>query len=556
MFKNINIILLMQGLLIMAPISLSAQNPSEKEASTIIKGFAEWQAARIEKIILDNGLRSLANDERIEKYFVTTASSIKQYQTLSAKDMLPLIADSIDSDVEVMSRILDQCIPYNVLKWISDVDDKAEAKEWYEGLNKGLTNYFDLANIDYSTNQFKADVCPSMDGSQDYFSQLKLMIQSMGEVDDASEEGNGSEESDDAGSRVVSYAELKEKELVAQSALVVRTQKLDDNALSDIIKAAEINLGKRVEKKERNSLDSAVQEGKKAESENKKIVKHNCPKSKGKDKDKDKDKDKGKDTGPGELPNKLQDLINMVAYIDKVRDKKLTYTLRIHYLLLSMDRFNHLSDCDYIGFSSLQQVSMFFAGLSDAVKDGDTTAVAGVLESFVDYKKAYIDKRAPGGLLWASYHGPKYDVKLNKTELKTYNKMGFVSLDLYVSSFYGGYVGEMASESSPDVTDIQTRFFGPVGFELKLATFTKGSLSANYAPIDIGTYVTNELINEEYTASFDDIFAPSYFLSFSLKRAPVAVLVGYQDKIKLTETAETSGPFIGITFDLPIFKLY
>ncbi len=74
--------------------------------------------------------------------------------------------------------------------------------------------------------------------------------------------------------------------------------------------------------------------------------------------------------------------------------------------------------------------------------------------------------------------------------------------------------------------------------------------------MDIGSYITNELSDEDYNASFDDILAPSYFLSYSFDSAPVALLGGYQTNITISEDKKTNGWFFAITFDLPVLKVF
>jgi len=81
-------------------------------------------------------------------------------------------------------------------------------------------------------------------------------------------------------------------------------------------------------------------------------------------------------------------------------------------------------------------------------------------------------------------------------------------------------------------------------------------LGVNYAPVDIGSYITNELSDNDYSASFDDILAPSYFFSYSFDRAPVALLGGYQTNITVSDNKKTNAWFFAITFDLPVLRVF
>jgi hypothetical protein len=85
----------------------SQTDPAQSFSSTIIKGFAQWNASRIENIVLSNGLKQAANVKEVERFFPLTAIGIKTYQFISAKALLPLVQDSIQADIEAFSRFFD-----------------------------------------------------------------------------------------------------------------------------------------------------------------------------------------------------------------------------------------------------------------------------------------------------------------------------------------------------------------------------------------------------------------------------------------------------------------
>lgn len=271
------------------------------------------------------------------------------------------------------------------------------------------------------------------------------------------------------------------------------------------------------------------------------------------------------------LPDTVEGFISSEKYIkvlistfvsyQKVFDDTESFSIRTHQMLLALEQFGGISSKDYLGFSGLKSTSLFFAGLADAADTKDPNAVAAALDSFVDERDTFVRKR-----LDQSYYSivtvTEFDSDKDIIDTKQYRvtcnpyKILPCRNTLFVSSYYGVSYGNIA-QNSTEPKNWNFRAFGPVGIELKLATFKSAPLTLNLAPIDIGNYITNELKgDEEYSANFKDILAPSAFLSYSLKSKPVSFLAGYQKDIRVGENFKTSGPFVAIAFDLPIFTIY
>ena len=71
-------VLLFSAFLFFAASNVHSQTgTAESFSSTIIKGFAQWNASRIENIVLSNGLKQAADVEEVERFFPLTASGIK-----------------------------------------------------------------------------------------------------------------------------------------------------------------------------------------------------------------------------------------------------------------------------------------------------------------------------------------------------------------------------------------------------------------------------------------------------------------------------------------------
>ncbi len=460
-------VLLFSAFLFFAASNVHSQTgTAESFSSTIIKGFAQWNASRIENIVLSNGLKQAADVEEVERFFPLTASGIKTYQFMSAKALLPLVQDSIQADIEAFSRFFGECVPEE----IRAIENSGNAENQRTELKNKLEKFIKGDGSENFLLQTTADTCP----------QLIVEAENM---------------------------QAFKKNAMNPDLTVVSTV--------ESLQMFKSKLEEIAQKEEKNVKD---------------------PKSK----------------------LSLTNIIDQLLLLEKLNDDALSYTTRVHHLLTGIDRIAGFStDEDYPRYAKFQRVGLFFAALADAGESKNPDGVVNALDTYVDSQGAYNDKRLPGGL-YANYYVPVSAAPGESVDPIPYENWT-VGWDIYISSYYG----PSAHRFITDESDI--RFFGPVGVELKLAKFrtpegwtvhTGGALGVNYAPVDIGSYITNELSDNDYSASFDDILAPSYFFSYSFDRAPVALLGGYQTNITVSDNKKTNAWFFAITFDLPVLRVF
>ena len=60
------------------------------------------------------------------------------------------------------------------------------------------------------------------------------------------------------------------------------------------------------------------------------------------------------------------------------------------------------------------------------------------------------------------------------------------------------------------------------------------------------------LKGEEFEPEIEDILSPSLFFAFSGNNKPYAILVGYQEDVKVNGIDKEDMAFISIAFDLPL----
>lgn len=473
--------LILVALSFVALPAFSSVQATDQFSSTIIKGFAQWNASRIENIVLSNGLKQAANINEVERFFPLTSNSIKTYKFLSAKALLPLVQDSIQTDIQAFSKFFGECVPEEI-KTIANIDDDKDSK--WKDLRAKLTSFINGKNPDNLLLKTTDSTCPNL---------------------------------------VVSS---KEKKAVVKMEQTYLSTPPDPEMLP---KGTDTNF---------RTTSIALRDFR----EYLKVP------------------DDMQITKPKDLTSEVNFalILDQLLFLETLKDQSLSYTTRVHHLLSGIDRIAEFSTKkDYPAYAKFQRIGLFFAALADAGEAKSPEAVVSALDTYVDAQGAYNDKRLPGGV-YANYYVPISTAPSEPVESLPFENWT-VGWDLYISSYYGPSAHRLIAEE----TDI--RFFGPVGLELKLAKFrtprnwavhTGGALGFNYAPVDIGSYITNELSDDDYNASFDDILAPSYFLSYSFDNAPVALLSGYQTNITISENKETNGWFFAITFDLPVLKIF
>jgi len=208
----------------------------------------------------------------------------------------------------------------------------------------------------------------------------------------------------------------------------------------------------------------------------------------------------------------------------------------VHQFFLLLDSMN-FKITTYQSFNKFKSAGLFLASLASLKTDAATSDnVDSIIKEFINEEKVYQNKRAETGYyVW------------RKSKPNLYCNWILCKNTLFLGSYYGIAV---------DTEKVEARAFGPVGLEWKLLTYRGNPIGVNIAPIDIGAYITNELQGDDYDAKLEDIKAPSYFLSYSLKNKPISFMLGYQENIK-TGIGETDDMFFfSIAFDLPIFTIW
>lgn len=475
--------------------------------SAIIKGFAEWQAGRIEKIVLETGLARIDDNARIRAFFPSTASQVLYELDSNGRSLANVVKDSMDKDLDRMNYIIARCVPTIMNTELSSLENgvttaklsKAAGEfnllfDGFEALIAGgktvVVKREDEEQKEVtigSTADFDEHLCGTAGGHKsewekvafkkveldDYLTQLRSWIVAGNWVED---------------DKFVDFArEEGFAELVAYAATI----------------ASLVEKSRSIEKQKENT------------------------------------------------------------FMEVTEIKESGYAERVRQLTNMLDLYLDFGDTDYPAFRKMKRTALFLADLADASKTEDgPTSVAAVLSSYVDDQATYLSKREPSGYFnWYSRFKKDKEEELGG-EWVSYKGScaiwGFLPCrnTLFISSYWG--VAYSHDQGDGPISDERNgwRPFGPVGLEWKLLTYESTPISINYAPIDIGNYIKHELMDTAYDdAKFSDINSPSVFLSWSLKRYPVAFLMGHQWNMK-SDRGEEDSAFLALTFDLPVFTIF
>lgn len=252
------------------------------------------------------------------------------------------------------------------------------------------------------------------------------------------------------------------------------------------------------------------------------------------------------------LINEMLSLINQYEEYRVSSDSDKNSVIAIHFFV----RFFELFGSNEQNYTKFKSLGLFLASLIEA---SDAPAVAAVLDTFVDDQTAYRNKRLDSNTaLYSWFTLPSYDATTES--IKPQNYTGYCLVigcqnTLFLGSYFGVSVVRLPDENNLE-EKVRIRAFGPVGLEYKIMSIYGSPVTLNFAPIDIGNYVSNELQDIEYTARFSDIIAPSIFLSYSMKDRPFSFLFGYQKDVKVGNLVEENTFFVSFAFDLPIFTIY
>ncbi len=179
LFSTISPAYLTAALLFVSPTVAYSETP-DAFSSTIIKGFAQWNASRIENIVLSNGLKQAASIDEVERFFPLTSNGIKTYQFLSAKALLPLVQDSIQADIDAFSKFFGECVPDEIkaIGNLGNKDDPEDQNIQWAALKTKLTGFITGNNPENLLLQTSQETCPDLivsDSDKNTVTEMELM---------------------------------------------------------------------------------------------------------------------------------------------------------------------------------------------------------------------------------------------------------------------------------------------------------------------------------------------------------------------------------------------
>jgi len=222
----------------------------------------------------------------------------------------------------------------------------------------------------------------------------------------------------------------------------------------------------------------------------------------------------------------IKNLYDYIVYL-KENPGDGSNSIKMHYIVLAVDKLG-LNDGDkYYDFKKL---ALFLAQLSDAANssNGDAEAVQAIITNYVNTE------------------GDSYNIK--RTGLGLFSDYCSFKICKPVVGI-GSYFGFGAADTSVS----QNRVYGPVGIELRLFNYFGHMMYLGYSPLDFGLPIKNELTEEDYSASFEDIRHDSVYLSYSYKHKPISVILSYHEDDFLTVEEDDKYYMLTIAYDLPIY---
>lgn len=502
--------------------------------ATIIKGFAEWQASRIEDIVLELGLIQISNNPHVKTVFPSTATVILTERDYMGPALATVVERAMKKDLDIMKYITGQCLP----ELLNNSADKLKQQIQTDGT---LKNGFDEAVL----KQVLADLKRIYQGFQAIGGSKSIDFSAINDNEKTKGKIQNTLDFDDKVCYLTEYdrdwipVSLKSTDVTLYFKAIEEWVKSGDFVNDKHFKRfiVENRLGRMVEylrdvyviAERVNSFERYSESMTRSRIEKDKEV-------------------------VLELDSEIYK--DMVSTYKNNLDA-IGYAAQVHELMKIMDVYIGFGGNNYPGFLELKRASLFLAYLADASNVG-STEVALVLRQYVDGKSAYRDKREPTGYaVRFTRHVPRDNgvgVDSKAYKATCFSRFLTCRKTLFLSSFWG--VAWSHDEGDPPISKSQDGFraFGPVGLEWKWFTWDGNAISWNYAPIDIGAYVENELTDSEYSASFSDISSPSLFISWTARNYPFAILAGHQWNLK-SDRGEEDSYFLAFTFDLPILTL-
>lgn len=523
---------------------------AQADSSDLVKGFAKYQAGRVENIVLDKFIYDLANEKFLKQFFPETSGSINEYDGISGKRLIPLLSFYVKKDLKTLKDLAD-CVENKIWIPIKEIKKKVLAS----GGNDEIANAFDAldwmmvfkTNSAFDTRIFLnkasceeqdetiATVARNFSNAELFKGIYKQLKDGAGKVEKIKEKIDDKIEILDVNSQEDGPAEHRNYRdinnglmKVSRDVIKVDIEDNSEEGIKEKIKSkfAEIDYVARIDE----LLEKHIKQ-----KENIVGVSSNKELAKGVD---------------------FSGFMSAIHSIKQLKDSdtngdSTNYAIYVHQLSVALNALGLQVD-DRAGFQKFKSSSLFLASLAEAVENssnGGADAVAGVIDDFVNEDVAYKNKRNSVAL---------YTRKVNDKNLRC-STFVFCRNTWFLGSYYGVSLGDL-DENADGSKQRVYRAFGPIGIEFKLFSGPifgmDSTVTIMAAPIDIGVYVTDELKGDEYDVDIEDITAPSYFFSFSSNSSPISIQVGYQDEIPVTVNKTEDMYFISLTFDLPLVTLW
>lgn len=463
---------------------------SAVQQENIIQGFAQWNASRIEKIILETGLVKIANDDYVKSFFPDTAASVAYDVDSGGRALAFVVEQAMKKDLDRLEFLVGACITDRLNRIFAQSDPKSITKDvqiLYESL-KGLSSRDGKDVLKWDKTQGEDDDTKKVNNVNDFsgFVCDEIIYSSAWEP-------------------VKPNDEIKEK--VKRFGLWFATQKAFEKSELRVFVGIE-----NIDGKKESRLSAMIT-----------------------------------------LFTDVYEKVNTLR--NNSESAAEPYFKQVNQILTIIDTYLGAGKSDYSGFKKLKRHSLMLASLADASAEG-ADQVESILRQWVNEEDVYNDKRS-NVAYWSIFDRIDPFTKEKKTYTAKCAWYGLPCRDtVFISSFWGlAYSRDFGDDDVGSDPSYGYRPFGPLGVEWKLFSFHGKALSLNYAPLDLGVYIQNELLDETDTASLSDINSPSVFMSLSMKSYPVAWLIGHQWDVK-SHRGEENSAFIAVTFDLPVFTLW
>jgi hypothetical protein len=468
----------------------------------LIKGFAKFQAGRVENIVLNNVVDDIEQNEYFKKLFNKTSNAVSNYNGIQGKQLIPLMQHFIKQDIDNF-QIFSKC----VIRLLADVEEKGTKHESYDSIKKYFTGDNNQNN---TVNTFIYSKCDNDD--------IKIEELVISFVD---------KEKVNALTNILSMADKSKSNYVAMIAKTIKddkcvysnnkiNSKISDNCLTKLKENIKTSSQLKI-----NSIKGKLETLVLAVDDKEDTLINDLSSRKTK------------------FLNGLREYLSALGceYEDKLScEDNMSYYVKMHYLITAFEMlgFNQADK-----YNSFKKKALFLASLTDAAKansgsNGDE--VASIIKSYVSNEnEAFFEKRQGVGFVssYCSFFMCTHDAK-------------FV-----ISSYFGAAFKVFDSEN--DNIGSKAVPYGPIGIEFRLANFWGRPLSIGYAPFDLGSPISNELRDKTYTAEFEDIRSDNIYLSFSFKSKPFSIMFSKQ-KNRINSSGEKEDvKLISLVFDLPLY---